>query len=51
MKKKATLKFPDGSRYVGEVKNGKQHGKGTYTYADGTVEKGIWKKHKLIKQL
>ena len=49
MKKKATLKFPDGSKYVGEVKNGKRHGQGTYTHADGTVEKGIWKNGEFVK--
>ena len=31
-----SLTFPDGSTYVGEVKDGKSHGQGTYTYSDGT---------------
>ena len=43
MKKKAKLKFPDGSKYVGEVKNGKRHGQGTYTWADGGKYVGEYK--------
>ena len=27
--------YPDGSKYAGEFKNGKRHGKGTKTYSDG----------------
>ena len=46
MKKKATLKFPDGSKYVGEVKNGKRHGQGTYTGTNGEIYVGEWKKSK-----
>jgi hypothetical protein len=29
-------------KYVGEWMNGKNHGQGTYTLADGTIEKGLW---------
>jgi hypothetical protein len=39
----------DGSKYVGEVKNGKLHGKGTMTYPDGRIEKGDWKNDEFIK--
>jgi len=39
-----------GSKYVGEWKDGKQHGQGTYTYADGTVEKGIWEEGLLVEE-
>ena len=46
MKKKAKLKFPDGSKYVGEVKNGIPHGRGTYTWADGNKYVGEWKDSK-----
>jgi antitoxin component YwqK of YwqJK toxin-antitoxin module len=49
MKKKATLKFPDGSKYVGEVKNGIPHGQGTTTYPNGTIKKGIWKNNELVE--
>jgi hypothetical protein len=34
----------DGSVYEGESLNGKPHGKGKMTYADGRVEEGRWKK-------
>jgi len=39
-----------GDRYVGEFKDGKPHGQGTYTYADGTVKKGIWEKGVLVEE-
>jgi uncharacterized protein YgiM (DUF1202 family) len=35
-----------GDKYVGEWKNGRRHGKGTLTYADGRVKEGIWKDNK-----
>ena len=38
-----------GNKYVGEFKNGKQNGQATYTRADGTVKKGIWKSGKLVE--
>ena len=38
-----TIKYPDGSVYVGEVKDGKEHGRGTYTWPDGTKYEGEWK--------
>jgi hypothetical protein len=33
--------------YVGERKDGKMHGKGKYTYADGNVYEGKWKDDKM----
>ena len=36
-------------KYVGEWKDAKLHRRGTYTYADGTVEKGIWKNGEFVK--
>ena len=42
-----TFTWSDGSKYVGEHKDGKQHGHGTLTYADGRVEEGIWKNGQL----
>ncbi len=38
-----------GRKYVGEIKGGFFHGKGTLTHPDGKVEKGIWENGKLIK--
>ena len=32
-----TLTQPDGGKYVGEFKDGKANGQGTYTYADGNM--------------
>ena len=40
----------DETTYVGEWKNGGRHGQGTATYIDEIIEKGIWKKGKLIKK-
>ena len=39
---KGTLKFPDGSTYVGEWKNNKMHGIGVFTWSDGKMKKGTW---------
>ena len=35
--------FPDGSKYVGEVKGNNMHGQGTYTWADGEKYVGEYK--------
>tara|TARA_B100000315_G_scaffold164517_1_gene153154 strand:- start:316 stop:510 length:195 start_codon:yes stop_codon:yes gene_type:complete len=37
-----THTFADGTKYVGEYRDGTRHGQGTYTFADGRVEKGTW---------
>ncbi|MEC9381650.1 MAG: hypothetical protein VX984_01025 [Thermodesulfobacteriota bacterium] len=41
--------FSSGDRYVGEGKNGKRHGQGTYTWADGDKIEGIWKNGELVE--
>ena len=42
---KQTLFFNNKTaKYVGDVKNGLMHGKGTYTYKDGSIFKGFWEK-------
>jgi hypothetical protein len=38
-----TITLPDGDKYVGEVKDGLPHGKGTKTFADGDKYVGEWK--------
>lgn len=43
-----TIEYPDGSRYVGEVKKGKRHGIGTIYYASGDqYYDGEWKKDEI----
>ena len=37
-----TFAYINGDKYVGEWRYGKTNGQGTYTYADGRVEEGIW---------
>jgi len=37
-----------GDKYVGEWKDGKYDGQGTYTWADGTVYKGLWENDKFL---
>ena len=37
-----TLTYTDGSRYEGEMRDGKRHGRGTYTWPDGTRYEGDW---------
>ena len=37
-------------KYIGEHKDGKFHGQGTYTYTDGTVERGLWENDELIRE-
>ena len=44
-----TYTYTNGSKYVGELKDGKRNGQGTYSFAKGTVDKGIWKNNKLIE--
>ena len=35
--------WSDGDKYVGEYKDGKEHGQGTYTFHDGRKYVGEWK--------
>ncbi len=37
-----------GDKYVGEWRDGKWHGQGTFTYPDGHIEKGIWENGELV---
>ena len=40
---KKTLTFSNGDQYVGEFKDGKRHGQGTYTYVSGATYVGEFK--------
>jgi hypothetical protein len=39
---KGSKTFPDGTKYVGEFKNGRREGQGTYTFANGNKYIGEW---------
>ena len=43
-----TYTWADGDKYVGEHKDGKSHGKGTFTFASGKVKSGIWADNKYL---
>ncbi len=38
-----THTYPDGSKYVGEFRDGKRHCQGTYTFQEGDTYVGEWK--------
>ncbi|MBT4068724.1 MAG: cytoplasmic protein [Candidatus Marinimicrobia bacterium] len=38
-----SLTYPDGIKYVGEFKDGKEHGQGTVTHLNGDTYAGEWK--------
>ena len=37
------------ARIVGEYKDGKRNGQGTFTATDGSIYKGIWEKDELVE--
>ena len=41
-----TFNYADGDKYVGEWKDDNKHGQGTFTFADGRVEEGIFENGK-----
>lgn len=46
---KGILRSPDGDQYEGNFKNAYMDGEGTITYADGRIEKGLFRENQLIK--
>ena len=49
MEGKGIFTWPDGRKYIGEWKGGKQHGVGTYISKDGIEKQGEWQHGKKIK--
>jgi len=43
------FKWPDGRKYEGQWKDGKQHGTGTYTTAKNETREGEWEEGKRIR--
>ena len=46
--KQGTKTYADGSKYVGQLKNGKRHGQGTYIFKNGITSSGEWKNNKAV---
>ena len=44
---KGTWELPNGSKYVGQWKNGEYHGLGKLTFRDGSIYEGQWKENKM----
>lgn len=42
-----TENHDNGSRYEGYKLNGKRHGKGKFTFEDGSIYDGMWKENKM----
>ena len=49
-KEKSTITYSNGDKYVGEFKDGKRHGKGTYNSSEGWIYVGDWKDGKMHGQ-
>ena len=45
---KGTFTWENGDMYKGEWNNNKEHGQGTMTYADETIEQGLWENGEFI---
>ncbi|KJR40114.1 morn repeat-containing protein [Candidatus Magnetoovum chiemensis] len=43
------MTIPSGAKYVGEFKDDKANGQGTFTYPDGEKDEGQWKNGKRIR--
>lgn len=46
MSGRAAHMYPDGSKYIGQWRNGKRHGCGTFVYANGGRFEGQWRDDK-----
>ena len=43
--------FTDGEKYVGEWQDDKRHGQGTYTFANGTIERGYYMNNEYVPDI
>ena len=48
--KDETKTYPDGSKYIGQIKDGKRDGEGTLTWPDGRKYSGQWENDKFMGQ-
>ena len=48
---RGTFTYKNGDKYVGEFSMGRYSGEGTLAYANGSVEKGIWKNDLLTEKI
>jgi hypothetical protein len=46
-----TYTWADGNKYVGEYKDGKRHGQGTYTYANEKKVSGYWMNNEYVPDI
>ena len=46
-----TLTLASGDKYVGEWKDDKRHGQGTYTYSDGTKDSGYYMNDEFVPDI
>jgi hypothetical protein len=47
---RGSIHYPNGSRYRGNFKEGKKHGKGEFTSEDGLENRGIWDSDEFAKK-
>lgn len=43
------FEWPDGRKYIGQWRKGKQHGRGTYITANGERKVGEWNEGKRVR--
>lgn len=43
MNGQGTFTFSDGSKYIGEYKDGKRNGQGVFTKSNGEIQSSLWK--------
>ena len=46
-----TYAYANGDKYVGEFKDNKRHGLGTFTFPDGAKDSGYWMKGEFVPDI